>query len=65
MKKSTERIHTSHAGSLPRPDDLIELNRAGLTESFSDDAALQERLRAAVMDVVTRQQNLGIEIPAW
>jgi 5-methyltetrahydropteroyltriglutamate--homocysteine methyltransferase len=63
MKKSTERIHTSHAGSLPRPDDLIELNRARLAEGFGDDAAFQERLRAAVMDVVTRQQELGIDIP--
>lgn len=63
MKKSTERIHTSHAGSLPRPDDLIELNRARLAEGFGDEAAFQERLRAAVMDVVTRQQELGIDIP--
>jgi len=52
MKKSTERIHTSHAGSLPRPDDLIELNRARLAEGFGDEAAFQERLRAAVMDVL-------------
>ena len=26
MKKSSDRILTSHAGSLPRPDDLIEAN---------------------------------------
>ena len=28
MRASTDRIITSHAGSLPRPDDLIEANRA-------------------------------------
>jgi 5-methyltetrahydropteroyltriglutamate--homocysteine methyltransferase len=28
MKTSTDRILTSHVGSLPRPDDLIEANRA-------------------------------------
>jgi 5-methyltetrahydropteroyltriglutamate--homocysteine methyltransferase len=63
MKKSTGRIHTSHAGSLPRPDDLIELNRARLTAGVGDAADFQERLSAAVLDVVTRQQNLGIDIP--
>jgi 5-methyltetrahydropteroyltriglutamate--homocysteine methyltransferase len=63
MKKSTERIHTSHAGSLPRPDDLNELNRARLAEGGGDEAAFQERLRTAVIDVVTRQQEMGIDIP--
>lgn len=63
MQKRTERIHTSHAGSLPRPDELIELNRARLTQHVGDEAAFQERLRAAVMDVVARQQHLGIDIP--
>ena len=28
MKRSTDRILTSHAGSLPRPENLIALNRA-------------------------------------
>ena len=27
MQASSDRILTSHAGSLPRPDDLIEANR--------------------------------------
>ena len=28
MRRSTDAILTSHAGSLPRPDELIELNQA-------------------------------------
>ena len=28
MKQSTERILTTHAGSLPRPADLLEMHRA-------------------------------------
>ena len=28
MRTSTDRILTTHVGSLPRPDDLIEANRA-------------------------------------
>lgn len=63
MKQSTGRIHTSHAGSLPRPDDLIEINRARLTGDGSDEAAFQEQLHAAVQDVVARQRSAGIDIP--
>ncbi|ETW93466.1 MAG: methionine synthase [Candidatus Entotheonella factor] len=63
MKQSTERILTSHAGSLPRPDDLIELNRARLAGDGSDEAAFQEQLHAAVQDVVNRQRSAGIDIP--
>jgi methionine synthase II (cobalamin-independent) len=63
MKTSTGRIHTSHAGSLPRPDDLIELNRARMAGDVDDEAAYQQKLRAAVMDVVARQRDLGIDIP--
>jgi len=38
MKKSSGRMHTSHAGSLLRPDELIELNRARMAENFNDKA---------------------------
>ncbi len=63
MKQSTDRIQTSHAGSLPRPDDLIDLNRARLAGRDSDEAAFQERLSAAVKEVVAQQKNAGIAIP--
>jgi 5-methyltetrahydropteroyltriglutamate--homocysteine methyltransferase len=63
MRHSSGRIHTSHAGSLPRPDDLIELNRARAAEGYDNEAAFQERLRTAVRDVVTRQHELGLDIP--
>ena len=62
MKRSDERILTSHAGSLPRPDDLIELNRARQSGESTDEAAYQERLRAAVGDVVRRQKATGIDV---
>jgi 5-methyltetrahydropteroyltriglutamate--homocysteine methyltransferase len=63
MKASRDRILTSHAGSLPRPDDLIEANRAREAEGAADDAAFPARLRAAVADVVRRQRDLGISVP--
>ncbi len=62
MKRSDARILTSHAGSLPRPDDLIELNRARQAREAVDEAAFQARLRAAVSDVVRRQKEAGVDI---
>ena len=63
MQRSTERILTTHAGSLPRPDDLIELNRARQAGESRDERGYQARLGAAVGDVVRRQQAAGINIP--
>ena len=63
MKRSDSRILTSHAGSLPRPDDLIELNRARQAGDSKDERGYQERLRSAVEDVVRRQRAAGVDIP--
>jgi 5-methyltetrahydropteroyltriglutamate--homocysteine methyltransferase len=57
------RIETTHAGSLPRPDDLIELNRARQAGEGPDDATYATRLRTAVTDVVRRQRAIGIDLP--
>jgi 5-methyltetrahydropteroyltriglutamate--homocysteine methyltransferase len=62
MRHSEQRVLTSHAGSLPRPDDLIELNRARQAGESSDEAAYQARLASAVEDVVRRQKAAGIDI---
>ena len=63
MQASRDRILTSHAGSLPRPDELIEANRAREAEGAGGDAGFGARLRAAVADVVRRQVDLGISAP--
>src|SRR5262252_7451312 len=63
MKDRRARILTTHAGSLPRPDDLIELNRARQLNESSDEDAYQARLAAAVSDVVRRQHAAGVDIP--
>ena len=54
MKRSHERILTTHAGSLPRPDDLLEMTRG--------DAPHAARVRAAVADVVRAQAEHGIDV---
>ena len=63
MRLSTDRILTSHAGSLPRPDDLIEANRAREIGDATGEPEFQRKLRAAVAHVVRRQKAIGIDIP--
>jgi 5-methyltetrahydropteroyltriglutamate--homocysteine methyltransferase len=63
MRDSRDRILTSHAGSLPRPDDLIEANRARESGQTADEPTFQAQLRSAVADVVWRQRDLGIDVP--
>ncbi|HME23324.1 MAG TPA: cobalamin-independent methionine synthase II family protein [Acetobacteraceae bacterium] len=63
MHYSRDRIVTSHAGSLPRPDSLIAANQARQSAGDVDEVQFQARLQSAVVDVVRRQQQLGIDIP--
>ena len=62
MRKSSDRILTSHAGSLPRPDALIEANHQREAGKV-DEAAFQKSLTAAVADVVRRQVAAGVAVP--
>jgi 5-methyltetrahydropteroyltriglutamate--homocysteine methyltransferase len=63
MKSSADRILTTHVGSLPRPDDLIEANRRREAGEAVDETGFQAQLRAAVGDIVRRQRDLGIDVP--
>ena len=58
MKRSMDRILTTHTGSLPRPGYLLERLRA----SALTDAALRGAVRKAVADVVQKQLEAGIDI---
>ena len=62
MRKSSDRILTSHAGSLPRTNDLIDANRQREAGKV-DEAKFQERMRHGVADVVRRQKEAGIVVP--
>jgi 5-methyltetrahydropteroyltriglutamate--homocysteine methyltransferase len=63
MRHSRDRILTSHAGSLPRSEELIEANRAREGGGAGDEESFQARLRVSVADVVRRQRTLGIDVP--
>jgi 5-methyltetrahydropteroyltriglutamate--homocysteine methyltransferase len=62
MNRSTDRILTTHTGSLPRPPDLIEMIRARENGEPVDEAAFQARVREAVFETVQKQIDAGIDI---
>jgi 5-methyltetrahydropteroyltriglutamate--homocysteine methyltransferase len=61
VKRSTDRILTTHVGSLPRPEALLELAsyRKGPPQ---DPLAYQQLLRLAVADIVRQQAEVGLDI---
>ncbi len=62
MKRSTHRILTTHAGSLPRPSDLLELIQTRAAGRRVDDTAQDSRLREAVGEIVRKQVELGVDV---
>ena len=63
MRQSRDQILTTHAGSLPRPDELIDANRARESGMSTDERRFQDQLRASVGDVVRLQKQVGVAIP--
>ena len=62
MLRSESRILTTHAGSLIRPPDLLEVSTAKARREPYDEAKYQETLSSAVRDVVRAQVAAGIDI---
>jgi len=62
MKRSTERILTTFAGSLARPAALIEMLKGKESGRDYDRQAYDARVRSAVAEVVRRQAEAGIDI---
>ena len=62
MKRSLDRILTTHTGSLPRPDDLTRTMFAKEEGVPIDGAALAARIRTAVADVVRKQAEIGLDV---
>ena len=62
MQRSTDRILTTHTGSLPRPEDLTKSMFAKEEGVPVDGAALAARIEAAVAEVVGKQVEAGIDV---
>jgi len=61
MKRSTDRILTTHAGALPRPADLWPMVVARASGQAYDKDALARRLRESVAEAVRRQVDCGVD----
>jgi len=62
MKRSTDRILTTHTGSLARPPELLELLSARAEGRAVDEAEFRSRVDIAIRDAVRRQVEAGIDV---
>ncbi|PYM18717.1 MAG: hypothetical protein DMD78_26975 [Candidatus Rokuibacteriota bacterium] len=62
MKRSTERILTTHTGSLPRPWDLVATLEALDAGTLPEPAAFEARVRHAVAEAVRKQVAAGVDV---
>src|SRR5262245_22438247 len=60
MKRSANRILTTHAGSLPRSDEIRDIVMSN--EPGRNAAADAARIRQAVSEVVHKQTGIGIDV---
>jgi 5-methyltetrahydropteroyltriglutamate--homocysteine methyltransferase len=62
MKRSADRILTTHTGSLPRPSDLTATLEALDAGTDPDPVAFGARVQRAVADVVRQQVAAGVDV---
>src|SRR5712691_1534069 len=62
MKRSSERILTTHTGSLPRPSDLAVMLEALDSGAPPEPVAFEARVRRAVAEIVRMQVDAGIDV---
>jgi 5-methyltetrahydropteroyltriglutamate--homocysteine methyltransferase len=62
MKRSTDRILTTHTGSLARPHDLLDLMKAKESGAPYDHEGYVTRVRTSVAEVVRKQAESGVDV---
>jgi 5-methyltetrahydropteroyltriglutamate--homocysteine methyltransferase len=62
MKTSTDRVLTTHVGSLPRPKEVLDLLFAQDRGEHYDAAKFEDTMRQGVLDAVRRQSDAGLDI---
>lgn len=62
MERSTERILTTHTGSLPRPPTLAAMMAARARGEPVDADALTEAVRNATLELVRKQLEAGVDV---
>src|SRR5262249_31838176 len=62
MKRSTDRILTTHAGRLDGPPELMQLTRDLIAGHTLDPEALKLETRKGIVDVIRKQTQAGIDV---
>ena len=62
MRRSADRILTTHVGSLPRPADLLAMSAVRQRGEKIDEAGYRARVKEAVAAIVKKQAELGIDV---
>jgi 5-methyltetrahydropteroyltriglutamate--homocysteine methyltransferase len=62
MRKSADRILTTHVGSLPRPADLLAMMSARQRGEAVNEPGYRARVSEAVAGIVKKQAALGIDV---
>jgi len=62
LQQNTDRIQTTHIGSLPRPHNVLDLLKAKLNGQPYDQAALDKAIAEGARDNVRKQVDCGIDI---
>lgn len=64
MRRSTDRILTTHVGSLPRPKGVSDMLFAREAGEAVDPGLFDAAVATAVQDVVAQQKRVGIDVPS-
>ena len=64
MRHSTDRILTTHVGSLPRPHGLLDMLKQRLAGEETDEEIFASKLKQSVEEMVGKQAEAGIDIVA-
>jgi 5-methyltetrahydropteroyltriglutamate--homocysteine methyltransferase len=62
MTAATDRILTTHAGSLPRPPEFLPMILARDAGAIADEARFEAAAQAAVAYTVRRQADAGVDV---
>lgn len=62
LQQNTDRIQTTHIGSLPRPHALLDLMKAKFSGQKVDEALLERTIATSVAECVRKQAECGIDI---
>src|SRR5487761_220996 len=62
MQTTTQRILTTHSGSLPRPAEFLPLVLAQEAGKPVDAGQFQSEARAAVREIVRQQADVGVDV---